>query len=121
MYAEDLTREGIFKAMLARHTFAGSDKIVVDFQILGHLPGDEFTAKKAPELSVKILGTAKLRSVEVVRNNASIYTVRPGAETASFQYKDAHPEAGTSYYYIRVIQDDQNMAWSSPIWVNLKK
>jgi hypothetical protein len=25
-----------------------------------------------------------------------------------------------SYYYIRVIQTDKNMAWASPIWVKKK-
>src|SRR5262249_32000544 len=42
VYAEELTREGLFKAMKARHTFAASDKIVVDFRIGEHMLGDEF-------------------------------------------------------------------------------
>ena len=25
---------------------------------------------------------------------------------------------GEHYYYVRVIQEDNNMAWASPIWVN---
>jgi hypothetical protein len=28
------------------------------------------------------------------------------------------PESGTSFYYLRVLQEDQQAAWSSPIWVN---
>jgi hypothetical protein len=27
----------------------------------------------------------------------------------------------THYYYLRVLQTDGNMAWSSPIWVTFKR
>jgi hypothetical protein len=30
---------------------------------------------------------------------------------------DNQPPAGESYYYVRVIQVDDQMAWSSPIWI----
>ena len=29
----------------------------------------------------------------------------------------ARPSPGESYYYVRLIQADDQMAWSSPIWV----
>jgi hypothetical protein len=29
-------------------------------------------------------------------------------------------DAGVSFYYVRVMQRDGQMAWSSPIWVNYK-
>ena len=32
-----------------------------------------------------------------------------------FDYQDKAPVAG--YYYVRVIQMDGNLAWSSPIWI----
>jgi len=27
------------------------------------------------------------------------------------------PPAGTSFYYLRVVQDNDEQAWSTPIWV----
>jgi hypothetical protein len=53
----------------------------------------------------------------VIRNGQALYTATPDREQAEFQYRDAKPPAGEAYYYIRVIQADGNMAWSSPIWV----
>jgi hypothetical protein len=35
----------------------------------------------------------------------------------TLDYTDAAPRPGENYYYVRVIQMDRNMAWSSPIWV----
>jgi hypothetical protein len=34
-----------------------------------------------------------------------------------FTYRDAQPVKGESYYYVRVIQADDQIAWSSPIWI----
>ena len=34
---------------------------------------------------------------------------------------DPKPAAGTHYYYVRVTQQDGQMAWSSPMWVTVAK
>jgi hypothetical protein len=39
---------------------------------------------------------------------------------SEFDYTDAAPGTGQSSYYVRVIQADRNMAWSSPIWITQK-
>jgi hypothetical protein len=46
-----------------------------------------------------------------------IYSVAPAAPEARFRYRDGQPLKQQAYYYLRVIQEDGNMAWSSPIWV----
>src|SRR5262249_13458043 len=117
VYSEEHSRPALFRAMKARHTFAASDKIIVDFRMGGHLMGDEFRAWPPPAAEVKVIGTAGLRRVEVVRNNQIVYTASPGSDQAQFRYQDAQPVRGGAYYYLRVIQEDGNMAWSSPIWV----
>jgi hypothetical protein len=117
VFAEDLTREALFAAMKARRTFAASEKIVVDFRMGGHWMGEEFQAPAPPPAEVAVIGTAPLRKVEIVRNGRVIHALEPSGPRAAFRYRDAQPERGENYYYIRVIQRDGNMAWSSPIWV----
>jgi hypothetical protein len=44
----------------------------------------------------------------------------PGPESgraASSTYRDARPPAGRHPYFVRVTQQDGQMAWSSPIFV----
>ena len=38
---------------------------------------------------------------------------------AGFQFQDLQAEPGP-HYYARVIQRDRDMAWLSPIWVEVK-
>jgi hypothetical protein len=35
-----------------------------------------------------------------------------------FSYTDENPEQGINPYWVRVVQSDGSMAWSSPIYVN---
>jgi len=38
-----------------------------------------------------------------------------------FSYVDEKPKHGVNPYWVRVVQSDGNMAWSSPVYVNYKQ
>jgi hypothetical protein len=107
--------------MRKRHTYAATDNIVLDVRMgaLG-IMGDEVRTAK-PELDVVVLGTGAIDRVEVLRNGDVVHTVKPGKEEARFHWEDGAPpkRAKASHYYVRVVQQDGQMAWSSPIWVTL--
>ncbi len=59
--------------------------------------------------------------MDVLRDGEVVHTYRPEkqSEEAKFDWEDAKPKKGdkASYYYVRVVQKDGQMAWASPIWV----
>jgi hypothetical protein len=79
--------------------------------------GDIFEAAKSPKFQVKVVGTAPIAKVEIIKDGKFVFDTQPNAPTADFSYVDAHPAKGESWYYVRVTQLDRNLAWSSPIWV----
>ncbi len=120
--AENPTRQGLLDAMRKRHSYGATDNIVLDYRMrtggTEYLQGDiadnvsgEFT------LTVKVLGTAPIRQIDIIRNNRFVHNVQPIESDVSFSYTDRQPARGESYYYVRVIQVDDQMAWSSPIWI----
>jgi hypothetical protein len=119
--AEDFSRKGLLDAMHKRHTYAATDIIILDVRMgsLG-IVGDEVRTGK-PRMDVVVLGTGPVERVDVVRDREVVQTERPGkdAEEVRFQWEDPTPREGenASYYYVRVLQKDQQLAWSSPIWV----
>ncbi len=117
VYTKNPDRESIFEGLTARRTYAATDKILVDFAIGNALMGEETTVTGAPEIEVAVTGTADLARIDVVRDGVFAYTTEPKARTAKFRFRDTKPLTGESYYYVRVIQTDKNMAWASPIWV----
>ena len=64
-----------------------------------------------------MLGTYAIENIDVIKDGKFVFQSHPGAEAAEFDYTDTAPASGQSWYYVRVIQEDRNMAWSSPIWV----
>jgi hypothetical protein len=79
--------------------------------------GDSFEASAAPVLHVKVMGTAPIETVEIIKDGKFVYRTDPHGSTAEFDYIDNAPASGQSWYYVRVMQVDRNMAWSSPMWV----
>jgi hypothetical protein len=123
--AEDFSRKGLIAGMKKRHSYAATDNIVLDVRSGDYLMGDEFKTAE-PKLNVLVIGTAPLATVEILRNGDVVYTWKPKepATQAKFDWIDAKPVASAkqaSYYYVRVTQDDGQMAWSSPMWVTVEK
>ena len=118
VYTPERTYEDIWDSMYARRTYAATDNIIVDFQSDGHAMGEEFATNEAPRLDVRIVGTAKLQQIDIIKDNTFVYTAHPDVREITLSYSDPDIRRGTHYYYVRVIQEDNNMAWGSPIWIN---
>jgi hypothetical protein len=111
------TRLGIMDAIRKRHTYGATDNIVLEFWMGDHFMGDEFRAAEVPPMRIKACGTAKVAKVSIIRNEKYVYEATPGQQEVSLEYRDNHPQPGTSYYYARIEQEDGQIAWASPIWV----
>jgi hypothetical protein len=122
--ADRFTREGLLEAIRKRHAYAATDNIVLDFRARSgttdYVMGDAFTASAAPRLLVSAAGTGTIKQIDVIRDRKFVYTARPAARQTHFEYTDGDVAAGQSWYYVRVIQEDGQMAWSSPIWITRK-
>ncbi len=122
--AEDFSRKGLMDAMRKRHTYAATDNIVLDVRMGSALMGDEVRTAQ-PKLAVVVLGTNLLEKVEILRDGVVVHTERPKnrATELRFAWEDPAPRRSdkASYYYVRVSQDDGQMAWSSPFWVTVGK
>ena len=60
--------------------------------------------------------------MELLRNGSVIHTARPTEKKLAeirFEWEDSAPPQSDkiNYYYVRVTQQNGQMAWSSPIWL----
>ncbi len=120
--AEEFTREGLLDAMRKRHNYAATDNIVLDYRMRAdgkeYLQGDIVPGKPSDfQLKVRILGTAPVKQVDVIRGQEFVYTLQNQPDDLQFSFVDQDPNSGEQHYYVRVQQADGQMAWSSPIWL----
>jgi hypothetical protein len=118
-YVEEDTRTGILRAFQSRITVAATDKIFVEFSCNDHPMGTVFSLTGKPCLNMAVEGTAPLKRVTLVRNEADLKSFDPQGKSFSLQFTDSAPVSGENRYYLRVEQTDGNMAWSSPVWATV--
>jgi hypothetical protein len=119
--ATDFTREGLIEAMRRRHSYGATDNIILDYRLQAggseYIQGDIAEVKGSFRLYVKVIGTAAIRQLDIIRSNTYLHNRQNLGTETEFTFVDNNPLPGESYYYVRVIQTNEQMAWSSPIWI----
>ena len=122
LLAEQLTLDDLMQAIRTRRAYAATDNIIMDLRFFGsdgeHLMGEEFSSATPVRLHVKIIGTAPILRVDVIRDNKIIYQNSPQKSQITFEFVESDSLGVEHYYYVRVMQKNGMMAWSSPVWVH---
>ena len=78
-------------------------------------------------ISAQVTAPENILRIDVVKNGRFVYTTRPNARTASFEFQDRDVESGKAYYYLRFFQTDTEnptgypeVGWTSPWFVTYK-
>jgi hypothetical protein len=111
-------REGVVAALKKRHCYAATEDILVEVKSGDHIMGDEFKTTAAPKVEIKVAGTKPLAKVEVVKDSDVLETFKPGKRDYNGTWTDPKPGKGVHYYYIRVQQEDGELAWGSPMYID---
>ncbi len=123
VYATENTRKAAWQGLYDRRCYGSTTYgLVVDFRMGQHIMGEEYTTTKPEEITVFARGTAPVRQIDIFSDRKLVHSVgsveKPigkGEVTISWT-PDSLPK-GTGYFYARIIQGDDEMAWTSPIWV----
>ncbi|MBI3684087.1 MAG: hypothetical protein HY235_27250, partial [Acidobacteria bacterium] len=123
--AESDTREGLLDAMRKRHTYAGTTNALMDCRMTidgkTYLQGDIVASQSSPELTARIIGSAPIKQVVIVRDNQVIHSQEPKSETYELRFRETASLApGEHFYYVRMEQTDGSVVWSSPVWIQRK-
>jgi len=126
IFSEELTRDGILQALRQRHVYATSGaRIYLRVSLAGHpmgstisVTGDENgpALPENPQLLIHVDGTDELERVDVIRSGAV-------ADSAAIEGRSGDLSANLpglrsgDYVYVRVVQEDGGMAWSSPFFL----
>jgi len=119
VFAPELTREAILEAIRRRHCYGTTAaKIFLDVRVNGHLMGEKLETPAGESVKLEIVARCpgEIGRIDVFRNNQCLHTQAPEGCEAHLAYIDHDPLPGRSYYYVRVIQQDEEIAWSSPVW-----
>ncbi len=125
VYAPENSRDSIWQAIYDRRTYGSTTYgLVLEMHSGDHWMGEEWSSKEAPAIEVHVRGAAPIRSVEILGRSKVLHSVGSAKEPINQkEWKtrwvdpDWAQQDKEQWYYVRVIQSDDEMAWSSPVWV----
>ena len=117
--SEDLTRESLFHAMKKRHVYATSGiKLFLRFECENGIQGDVVEITNVPEFSIECISPDPVKRIVMVKNNVDVYEYGGDGHRSRFIWTDRNPIPGKeSWYYLRIITQSGEIAWSSPLWI----
>ena len=121
LYAEALTLDAVWQGLWDRRTFAttNGERVVVEFTGDGYPPGSRYATDAPPRLSATVRGTSPLARLELWRQG-DVWRVEEGQGRTeiTLEYLDTEePIRPDIMYWLRAMQEDGTVAFSSPIWV----
>lgn len=120
IHVKSLERAVLHSALMSRLSFATSGAGMAVWFYADSAPmGSEIEVDEPPEFDIKVQGTHPLRDVYMIRDGEVLEQFPGDGKKFEISLKD-NPTPGDHFYYIRAVQKNGEVAWSSPIWVNLK-
>lgn len=114
------TRAAVREAMLARAVYATSGpRILLDLDLHGHGMGESVRVDDLPaepSVTIMAIGTGPLQRVDLIQHRVGISS-RPleGRLEIGATIRIERPAPG-DFFYVRLLQQDGGVAWSSPVF-----
>jgi len=121
-FTDEPTREGILDAFRRRHTYGATDNIILEVRMGEYFMGDLVTISgPVPPLRIKARGTGVISRLDVMKDGKVIHSAEPNEENVILEFQPLNSDGSRHYYYVRLMQKDGMIAWSSPLFVNWKQ
>ncbi|MBI2442150.1 MAG: DUF3604 domain-containing protein [Lentisphaerae bacterium] len=137
VWASARTREAIWDALWNRRVTATSGpRMLLRYTLQEQPLGSELSIRRSPELrqerrmAVEFHGMAPLRCLEIIRNNRVVHAAQGRGLDLELEWTDREPLEAIAlhdapfhpgafvFYYVRAIQEDNELAWASPVWID---
>ncbi len=114
------SREAIFNALYNRHVYASAgNRDFIDFAVDGAGMASVKPVKGKPLVEGEVATEGVIKTVEVVRGGETVYAVpdAPGGDHVAFSWRDETYDGAPTYYYLRVVSEDNHIAFATPVWI----
>lgn len=114
---ERLDRDSLIMALRQRKTYATTGaRILLSFSVSGIAMGGLGRTDSAI-VRASAHGCAPIKRMEIIKDGEVAFRKDGEGLDISIEWRDPEPPSREHFYYVRLIQQDSQMAWSSPVWV----
>ncbi len=116
VYATELTRDALWKALWARHTYATTGARILLHVAMGDGVMGDFLKGPDGILTIDVTGTALIDDISVYVNNDLVWHAEPESDRGHYTVNLSLHKIHDGFCYVYIHQQDGHRAWSSPIW-----
>lgn len=119
VYAEELSRDGIHRALRQRRCYATmGSRTLLDVRLNDALMGSEITVPDgAPmELKVRAAGQERLVGMDIVVDGENQASFELNGKFVEHTWRTGKAGSRSGFVFVRLHLEDGRMVWSSPIW-----
>jgi hypothetical protein len=114
---ERLDRPELIAALKNRRTYATTGaRILLEFSAAG-LPMGRVGKASEVTCHATVHAVSELEALQIIRDGEIVCEQPTSGRDAELEWTDPAGPDGESYYYLRVLQADGQMGWSSPVWI----
>lgn len=115
---DDVSRRGVLEALRARRVYATNGvRMLLRVSVGGAPMGAVVPEGSEVPVEVRVLGTAPVVRIDLVGREGVVGSARPDSAVAHRTWTLSELRAG-DFVYVRALQADGGMAWSSPVFVD---
>lgn len=115
-----LDRQSLVHALRERQTYATTGaRMLVDFDVSGVAMGGAGSVE-CPVARAEIHACDTVERVSLVRDGVAVCDDAWGQLDGTWSYTDNEATPGSHWYYLKVTQADGEMAWTSPVWIEVQ-
>lgn len=121
VWMPELTRGALWEALWNRRCYATTNvRIILRFSVCGAFMGQSVLTDCPRSIHVEAASEVPIARIDIVRNGSDWQSIEPSAPQVSYEFAD-NADTKAACYYARVTRADGEMAWSSPVWVNVSQ
>ncbi|MFX0070140.1 MAG: DUF3604 domain-containing protein [Candidatus Hermodarchaeota archaeon] len=135
IWTNELTKKSIWTALNNRKCYGTTGpRVIIEFFMDKYFMGDivnlteDSKLTRNREITINLISPIIIERIELVRNsnvyklkvinsNISEFNVEDNDNFNSIALNNSQKTEKFVYYYVRVFLENNNMAWSSPIWI----
>ena len=116
----ELSRAALVEALRERRTYATTGaRILVEFSVAGVPMGGVGRTEESPAVRVVAHACAPIARIDVVRDGIVAYAAEDAGLDARLDWGDTDASPGEHWYLAKVVQQDGETAWTSPVWITV--
>jgi hypothetical protein len=113
-------KEAIFRSMQKRRTYGATDKIELAVHAGDYWMGERLRADRLPPLLIQAKGTGPISRVSVIVDGVAAEIVNIDSKVEIRLVRTITLSRGSHYVYVVLEQEDGNLAWASPFFVDIE-